>query len=239
MTSESRCQPNYVRIYDELEAWIRTEAAPGAKLRSESELGRHYGVNRQTVRRVLEELGRVQLIRTHHGRGSYVREKPSRYRVATGGNASLSEEMRRTGHRSESRLLDRRWEVRTPPEAGFDPLESSWLVRTLRLIDGEPWSVTRTWLRSDLPGITREQWPERGSLHAMLLEECGIRMVRRNRVFGALAADGETSRLLKCDRGNPILSVRGVNVDAHTMRPVAYVEHHYAGAAVEFETELL
>ena len=55
--------------------------APGARLPTEAELSQHFGVNRHTVRRALEELSRAGLVRVEQGRGSFVAEDVLEYAV--------------------------------------------------------------------------------------------------------------------------------------------------------------
>lgn len=63
----------YLQIYAELRSSIDTgQYPPGAKLPSEHEISRQYGVTRDTVRRALEPLAREGLIRKQPGLGTFV-----------------------------------------------------------------------------------------------------------------------------------------------------------------------
>ena len=63
----------YMQIYRELRSAIEAGVhSPGARLPSEHELRRQYGVTRDTVRRALELLAHEGLIVKHPGRGSFV-----------------------------------------------------------------------------------------------------------------------------------------------------------------------
>ena len=65
--------PMFRLIYENLKREITSgDYAPSAKLPSESELCRAYGVQRDTVRRALQLLVRDGLIFKRPGRGSYV-----------------------------------------------------------------------------------------------------------------------------------------------------------------------
>jgi GntR family transcriptional regulator len=63
----------YLRVADDIEARIRSgELRPGARLRSERELAEHYGVAYGTIRRATGVLRERGLIKTVHGRGTFV-----------------------------------------------------------------------------------------------------------------------------------------------------------------------
>ena len=65
--------PIYMQIYRQLKAAIADGTyPPGARLPSESQLCREYGVQRDTPRRALELLVREGLIVKHPGKGSFV-----------------------------------------------------------------------------------------------------------------------------------------------------------------------
>ena len=54
---------------------------PGGRLPTEAEFAARFGVNRHTVRRALEELSRVGLVRVEQGRGTFVAEDILDYTV--------------------------------------------------------------------------------------------------------------------------------------------------------------
>ncbi|WP_344447388.1 GntR family transcriptional regulator, partial [Kitasatospora nipponensis] len=73
----STAKAKYLQIADDIAAQIRSGAlAPGAAVPSETELMARYGVASGTVRKAIAELRTMQLIETHHGRGSFVRSRP-------------------------------------------------------------------------------------------------------------------------------------------------------------------
>lgn len=73
----SAATPKYLQIADALAARIRSgELAPGDAVPSEAELMDRYGAASGTVRKAVAELRVLQMVETHHGRGSYVRRRP-------------------------------------------------------------------------------------------------------------------------------------------------------------------
>lgn len=66
----------YQRVADDIAGRIASgELAPGSRLRSERELAVHYQVAFHTVRRAMQLLRDRGLIRSIHGRGTYVTER--------------------------------------------------------------------------------------------------------------------------------------------------------------------
>ena len=74
----SGAKAKYLQIADDLAAQIRSGVlAAGDPVPSESGLMERYGVASGPVRRAIAELRVAQLVETHHGRGSFVRSRPS------------------------------------------------------------------------------------------------------------------------------------------------------------------
>jgi GntR family transcriptional regulator len=63
----------YVRIAEDIAARIASgELTPGTRLRAERDLAEHYGVAYGTIRRAMKVLREQGLIKTIHGRGTFV-----------------------------------------------------------------------------------------------------------------------------------------------------------------------
>ncbi|MGJ3507242.1 GntR family transcriptional regulator [Enemella sp. A6] len=225
--------PMYQQIMTDLELKI-VDLPPGTRLPTEATLAREYGVNRLTVREALAALSRQGLVASAQGRGTFVRPPVERYEVAGGREASLSRAMREEGRAVTHHVLGRDHDA-TPP-AWLPTWHQPWKVRTLRIVDGEPWSLTTTWFDPlRLPGVG-QHWPAHTSLYDVLAEQYGIHAVRLDRAFAAVPADLESARRLGVELGMPMLRVRGTNADASDPTPVMAVEHLYNGEAVEFST---
>lgn len=70
--------PIYRRIADDLRSQIESgELAPGAQLRTETKLMKHYNASRNTVREAIKMLTTLGLVETRAGQGTFVIEKPS------------------------------------------------------------------------------------------------------------------------------------------------------------------
>ncbi|WP_287849757.1 GntR family transcriptional regulator, partial [Acidiphilium sp.] len=100
------------------------------RLPTEARLAQGYGVNRHTVRRALEELAKARIIRTEHGRGSFVAEEVLDYRI--GQRPRFSEWVR--GH-NRTPLGD----ILMLEETALDTLpEAAAAAEALRLAPAQP-----------------------------------------------------------------------------------------------------
>ena len=76
-------RPIYRQIADHLRAAIREGRYPeGTPLPSETQLAEMYDVTRMTARQAVEVLKNEGLVRSEHGRGVFVRQRPSVHRLA-------------------------------------------------------------------------------------------------------------------------------------------------------------
>ncbi|EYR63411.1 GntR family transcriptional regulator [Actinotalea ferrariae CF5-4] len=85
------------RISEELRGELAAgQYPPGSKLPTESRLGEHFGVSRPTVRAALRELEALGLVRTQHGVGTFVVDKPA-IRAGLERMDSITDSIRATG----------------------------------------------------------------------------------------------------------------------------------------------
>lgn len=231
-------RPVYRQLSDLLEARLIEGARPGDRLPSEAELSQRFDVNRLTVRRALNELSQRGLIETVHGKGSFVASPIVRYDISAGRDASFTRSMRDLGHQVGIRLLGN--DVVTTPEVQ-EVLRTRGPVlvsHTVRLVDGQPWSISVTSIDAERFPDLATQWTGETSLFDFLLDRHGVRMQRAYRTFSAALAEPAEAEHLQVRVGAPILEMRGLNVDQDES-PVALVQHRFRGDRVQFTVELL
>jgi DNA-binding GntR family transcriptional regulator len=231
-------RPIYRQLSDLLEARLVEDAQPGDRLPSEAELSQQFDVNRLTVRRALNELSQRGLIETIHGKGSFVASPRVRYNISGGRDASFTRSMRELGHRVSIRVLSVDTVETSEWQSELDTDGDVLVYRTLRLVDGEPWSLSRTSIGAQRFPQLAQRWTGETSLFDFLLENHGLRMQRAYRTFAAGLADPAEAELLRTRIGAAILEMRGLNVDQHGS-PVAFVEHKDIGDRVQFTVDLL
>lgn len=230
--------PLYRQLSALLEQHIASGELPaGVRLPTETELASVHDVNRLTVRQALAELVRRGLIRTVHGRGSYVTGPVVPYEIAPGRAASLTAALQAQGLELEARLL-RRVEVEDEELAGqlrcTGPLAR---YDQLRSLHGEGWSLTSTWLPvARFPGLAAS-WDGTTSLHAALQDRYGVDMERDSVTFSVEPLDGDRARELGVLPWSSVLVVSGLNVDGRG-RPVALAVHRFRPERLRFTVAL-
>ena len=229
--------PLYRQLIDHLEERLGREFAPGARLPSETELASEYDVNRLTVRQAIAELSRRGLVEPAQGRGTYVTDPPLRYEVSTGADASFTHAMRAAGHEVALRRLRTTTDDDPTLLRELRTRRPCRCYHLLRLVDGEPWSLTATWLPATRYKELHRRWDGETSLFDALEQHHGIRTVRAARTFSSRPADAVDAEHLVIPVGSPILTVRGLNTTPDG-DPVAVVEHHFRGDRVQFTVDL-
>jgi GntR family transcriptional regulator, phosphonate transport system regulatory protein len=189
-----------------------------ARLPTEAQLAERYGVNRHTIRRALEELADARIIRTEHGRGSFVNEEVLDYRI--GQRPRFSEWVR--GHNrtplGDILLLDELPLEKLPEaNAASEALklgagENVILLERIGTADARPITLSRHVFPSTrLPGLM-DALRSHGSITAAL-NAIGITdYTRRWTKVCARLPDAREARLLRMARTDALLTTESLNV---------------------------
>lgn len=214
MATRSRSGPMYLRIADGLKARIEL-MGPGARIPSEPQLARDWGVSRFTVSKAVEQLVNEGLITRKQGSGSFVAEAP--LRRAPGYLLSFTEAVSAAGHKASHRLLafgstDADSEEGLP----YPPGTPLVLVDRLRLVDNKAVARHRSLLSADLVGrigLTRDIAAEPGfSLYRFFDEH-------------NLSVHSATERLIACSASPDDGDLLGLSGDAVV---VSVTRHSFA-----------
>ena len=196
--------------------------APGGRLPTEAELSQHFGVNRHTVRRALEELSRAGLVRVEQGRGSFVAEDVLEYAVEP--RTRFSEWIRKHNKEPSGRVLQLKETAATAQVAvglGIRPAARVVLLERLGLADGRPVSLASHYFPSvRFRGLLDALRGASGITEA--LRSVGVSdYLRQTSRVSARLPSGEEAELLRMPRNRPVLVCENINVDR-------------AGAVIEF-----
>lgn len=196
--------------------------APGGRLPTEAELSQHFGVNRHTVRRALEELSRAGLVRVEQGRGSFVAEDVLEYAVEP--RTRFSEWIRKHNKEPSGRVLRLKETAATAQVAvglGIRPAARVVLLERLGLADGRPVSLASHYFPSvRFRGLLDPLRGASGITEA--LRSVGVSdYLRQTSRVSARLPSGEEAELLRMPRNRPVLVCENINVDR-------------AGAVIEF-----
>jgi GntR family transcriptional regulator, N-acetylglucosamine utilization regulator len=233
-----------VPLYHQLKAILLKEIQSGRwkaddRLPTESELEQAYAVSKITVRQALKELADSGYVRREQGRGTFV----ARPQLKQGPRAlsSFTEEMRRHGLRSGSRIL--RSEV-VPADAvtaeklGIPCDTPVFLLKRLRLADGRPMGIQTAFLPLALvPGLPQASL-ENASLYHILQSEYGLQPAYAHEEHSAVLLKGEGAALLRVRPGSPGLAAERITwlKDGH---PIEFVTSIMRGDRYRITLDLI
>src|SRR3954447_25431650 len=220
-------RPVFKQIADGLRAAIlRGELEAGSRVPSEQELINRYGVARGTIRDAVDLLRAEGLVRTEHGRGTFVRGRPPVRRLAHDrfarrhrerGQAAYLAELEAEGRRPEVQVLEVA-RVKAPDEVAVWlqlAIGADVLIRRRRyLADGEPMELATSYIPWELAEGTRmtDANTGPGGIYARL-EEDGHRLKRFSEEVAARMPTSDEVRSLVLQPGVPVLRLVRVAYD--------------------------
>src|SRR5438552_3167450 len=144
--------PRYHRIAETLSERIRRgELAPGARLDNQRQLALSFGVTLMTLRQALELLEREHLIVRRHGLGTFVAAPSIDYDILQ--LQRFAGDLSAKGEHVATRLLGTRFATadrRVAEALRLAPKARVLGLERLRLVDGRPMSLQRSFLPSPI-----------------------------------------------------------------------------------------
>ncbi len=168
-------------LVDRVSSDLRAELSagthqPGTRLPAESQLAEQFGVSRPTVRAALRELEAMGLVRTQHGVGTFVIERPS-VKAGLERMDSITDSIRATGRDPGMIYASRLVRHVLPDEAGIMGLPGQASVLELRrtiLADGEVVAYSYDLLPVEILPEGFDHSTLSGSLFAFFRQDLGI-----------------------------------------------------------------
>lgn len=210
----------------------------GARLPTEQELMKRFGVARHTVRRAMAELETRGVVRVEQGRGTFVHDKGMiDYRLSE--RTRFSDVLLGQGREPSGRILREEEVVASEPvrEAlGLVDAERVHHAVVVSYADDVPLCFTHAYYPvRRFPSLPKAQRPSRtvSSVYA----EYGIRdYVRLKTAIAARMPSREEARALAQPASVPVLAVRKIDVDPDGA-PICYSETVWASQRVEFSID--
>ena len=204
----------YYRLYELLlAALLDGTIAPETALPSEPELCARHGISRTTVRRALDRLAREGRIVRRRGSGTYARAQRAAARFCFELHA-LPETLAALESRTTTTTL--RFDPAPVPTAlraiAAEIGATAYLLVRLRRSQGEPLSLTATYLPEPIGRRVQRPVPSRASVMTML-GRLGQATAAVRCSIGAIAADADAAKALAVPLGFPLLRVRAVLTD--------------------------
>ena len=218
--------PPFRQIADQLRRAIqRGDLEPGGRVPSEAKLIEHYGVARMTVRQAVAELKAEGLVIAEHGRGVFVRSRPSVRRLASDRFARRHREVGKAAFLAETESIGTpsvdQLEVTqiVPPERVAEQLKlrktAKVVCRDRRyLIDGIPVELATTYVPLAIARGTliTSQDTGPGGVYARI-EESGHQLGSFTEEVGARMPTPRERRRLSLPEGTPVITVLRVAYD--------------------------
>jgi len=217
MTADSirRGRTLWQRIHETIGAEIDAgQYPPGAKLPTEAELSKRFGVNRHTVRRALEALREENRIHVRRGAGAFVTQ--GRFDYPIGVRTRMSRNLTERGFAAERKMLRLETVGADPRDADLLEIEQGapvLIAEAVSTADGVPILYSRSLFPVErLPGIA-EALGEDSSITRALAKAGVPDYTRAWTRLTAERAGALIARHLQSTETNPVLHAEGLNVD--------------------------
>jgi GntR family transcriptional regulator len=200
-------RPLYLQLLDRLREDISVRPA-GARIDSEPQLARRFGVSRFTVTRAIEILVRDGVLTRRQGLGTFL--APPRLRRAPTYLRSFTEAMAAEGRKATHRLLDFAL-VETAAGLSLPYPKGTPLLRLerLRLVDGAPLAVHYSVLNAKIAqaaGLTKAIAADPHFSLYGLFRETGLVIERGIETLQARLATRKEAQLLKLDKSPVVMT---------------------------------
>ncbi|GAA3721959.1 GntR family transcriptional regulator [Spinactinospora alkalitolerans] len=229
-------RPLHAQVAGALRAQIRDRTiSPGDTLPSEASLCERFGVSRSVVRQALSTLEDEGTVRRAPGRAP-VAVGQGEHRRLVQRVTGLFDQFDRTGLSLRTRVL--RLERTTAPRHIGEQLGTKdvLLLERLRSVEDGPLAYVRTWLpASRIEGLTATLLTD-ASLHRLLQDRFGIRLVSGRRQIRAVPADDTIAGHLGIPAGAPLLLLEGSSSDRGGA-PVEWFESWHRSDRIVFDID--
>jgi GntR family transcriptional regulator len=209
----NRRMPRYLQIADALRERIhRGDLAPGTRLETQRALARRFEVTLMTLRQALEMLEREHLIERRHGLGTFVAAPSVDYDILQ--LRRFAGDLSAQGENVATRVLGVRFvraDRRAAASLRLSPRARLLELARLRLVDGRPMSLQRSFLSADVGEEVAKADLAVTPLHEVLEFKLGIVIVRATEAVSAVRLPRWAARELGCRPGVPALESERVS----------------------------
>jgi GntR family transcriptional regulator len=215
--------PRYHRIAESLRDRIREgDLTPGTRLDNQRALARSFGVTLMTLRQALELLERENLIARRHGLGTFVASPSIDYDILQ--LRRFAGDLSAQGEHVTTRVLGSRVTAadrRVTDALDLRPRARVVVIERLRLVDGHPMSLQRSFLPPALGEAVLQADLAVTPLSQILEFKLGVIIERARETVSAVRLGRREARELGCLAGLPAFESERVSHDA-TGVPVVF-----------------
>ncbi|PYN01551.1 MAG: transcriptional regulator [Candidatus Rokuibacteriota bacterium] len=215
--------PRYHRIAEALRERIGSgQLAAGARLDNQRKLARSFGVTLMTLRQALELLERDHLITRRHGLGTFVAAPSIDYDILQ--LRRFAGDLSGKGEHVATRLLGTRFATadrRVAVALRLSPNARVLGLERLRLVDGHPMSLQRSFLPSPIGDEVVRADLALTPLHQVLEFKLGVVITHARETVSAVRLGRREARDLGCRAGEPAFESERVSFNA-TGAPIVF-----------------
>ena len=208
--------PRYHRIAEALRERIGSgQLAAGARLDNQRKLARSFGVTLMTLRQALELLEREHLIVRRHGLGTFVAAPSIDYDILQ--LRRFAGDLSAKGEHVATRLLGTRFATadrRVAVALRLSPNARVLGLERLRLVDGHPMSLQRSFLPSPIGDEVVRADLALTPLHQVLEFKLGVVITHARETVSAVLLGRREARDLGCRAGEPSFESERVSFNA-------------------------
>ncbi len=208
--------PRYHRIAESLRDRIREgDLTPGMRLDNQRALARSFGVTLMTLRQALELLERENLIARRHGLGTFVAAPSIDYDILQ--LRRFAGELSAQGEHVTTRVIGSRVAAadrRVTDALALRPRGRAVVIERLRLVDGHPMSLQRSFLPPALGEPVLQADLAVTPLIQVLEFKLGVTIERARENVSAVRLGRREARELGCLAGVPAFESERVSYDA-------------------------
>jgi len=217
--------PAYYQLKEIIREKIKSgEIKTGGKVTSENKLSELYQISRMTVRQAIKELIGEGLIYREKGKGTFV-SRPKLKRDLSE-LTSLTEEMERSGHKVETKVLEMKIisaSKKVAHKLEIAPGEKIIEIDRLRLLNSQPFFLETSFLPIEIcPGLIKENLND-NSLYSLLEGKYKLILDKAIISIKAGSANDYQSTMLKIKKCVPILLVEQITYLKNN-RPIQFLE---------------
>lgn len=225
--------PVYYQIASNIEHRIAIgEWAVGARLPSETDLAKQYGVSRMTIRQALGELENDEIVIRQRPTGTFVSRQPKKLAPTLSIPVNFLQGLNTMGHTSNIETVAVRVTPNTSDEIATELgiKNDDPLIEYIRhvTVNGSPVARVQSVVPcSKCPGL--ENFPLiNNSIHSTIEEHFSFSIVQANHWIEAVKASAEDQEILGAKENSPILLLTSVYMDQNN-QPIEHVLTYWLG----------
>jgi GntR family transcriptional regulator len=225
--ADAGSQPLHIQVRETIRRQVRAGELIDAtgRLMTESELGKHFGVSRITIRNAIKPLVDEGMFARERGRGTFLRSNQPENWV--GRLMGFSETIKDAGYQPGAEVLLQGMTNRHDAEVRRQLNERAvWQLKRVRFADDIPIAIEHAFYPPDI-GLELDKRDLTSIVMYRVFEsELGFQIKEATQTISATLADTGTGKLLGVAAGSPLLSIERLTVNTDS-RPLELLRSVY------------